>query len=164
MELMSTDVIAVVSDVANEAATLGADKGLTIATELPETPAYVAMDEASFRRMLLILLDNAIKYTSPGGSVTVCVTEHANDLEIAVADSGIGIPAEQLPLIFERFWRADQVRSREAGGTGLGLAIAREIAQNHRAELTVKSAPGLGSTFTIRLARAFHSQPSLHVS
>jgi two-component system sensor histidine kinase BaeS len=68
-----------------------------------------------------------------------------------VTDSGIGIPAEQLPFVFDRFWRADQVRSREAGGTGLGLAIARDIAKNHGAELGVESLPGQGSTFTIRL-------------
>jgi two-component system phosphate regulon sensor histidine kinase PhoR len=73
--------------------------------------------------MMLILLDNAVKYTSMGGSIAVRVVESANHLEIAVADSGIGIPAEQLPFIFDRFWHVDQVRSRESGGTGLGLAI-----------------------------------------
>lgn len=153
MELVSTDVVPVVSDVASEAAILAADKGLTIATDLPGTPATVALDEASFRRMLLILLDNAVKYTSSGGSITVRVMEHANDLEIAVVDSGIGIPAEQQPFVFDRFWRADQVRSREAGGTGLGLAIAREIANTHGAELTVTSSLGHGSTFIVRLRR-----------
>ena len=156
MELVSTDVVPVVSDTVSEAATLAADKGLTIAAELPETPAYVALEEASFCRMLLILLDNGIKYTSPGGSIAVRMVERANDVEIAVADSGIGIPAEQLPFIFDRFWRADQVRSREAGGTGLGLAIAREIAQAHGAELTVESSPDQGSTFTVRLRRLGH--------
>ncbi len=119
-ELALTDVVPVVSDVLSEAATLAADKGLTIAAELPETPAYVALDEASFRRMLLILLDNAVKYTPRDGRISVHVTGRTDELEIAVADTGIGIPAEQVPFIFDRFWRADQVRSREAGGTGVG--------------------------------------------
>ncbi len=119
-ELVSADVVPVVSDVVSEAATLAADKGLTIAVELPETPAFIALDEASFRRMLLILLDNAVKYTPRGGRISVHLTGGTDEIEIAVADSGIGIPAEQLPFVFDRFWRADQVRSREAGGTGLG--------------------------------------------
>jgi heavy metal sensor kinase len=154
MEFVPTDVVTVVSEVISEAATLAADKGLTIATELPSRPAYVSLDEASFRRMLLILLDNAIKYTPRDGSITVHVREGANDLEIAVTDTGVGIPAEQLPFIFDRFWRADAVRSRDTGGTGLGLAIAREIAQAHGAELTVDSSVGQGSTFTVRLRRS----------
>ena len=156
MELVATDVVGVVSDVASEAAMVAAEKGLTIATELTETPVHAGLDEGSFRRMLLILLDNAVKYTPPGGSITVRMTEHANDVEIAVADSGIGIPAEQLPFVFDRFWRADQVRSREGGGTGLGLAIAREIANSHGAVLAVASSVGKGSTFTVRLQRLRH--------
>jgi signal transduction histidine kinase len=134
---------------------LAADKGLTIASDLPETPVYIALDEASFRRMMLILLDNSVKYTSPGGSITVRMTKRESHIEIAVADSGIGIPTEQLPFIFDRFWRADQVRSRESGGTGLGLAIASEIAQSHGAELKVESAVGYGSTFTVHFPCAF---------
>jgi len=153
LELMPTDIVSVVADVAGEANTLAVGKGLTIATELPEMPAYGAIDEASFRRMLLILLDDAVKYTPCGGSVKVRIMESANHLEIAVVDSGIGIAAEQLPFIFDRFWRADQVRTREAGGTGLGLAIARDIAQGHRAELAVESSIGHGSRFTVRLPR-----------
>ena len=153
LELIPTDVVPVVSDLASEASMLAVEKGLTIAAELPEAPAYVAIDEASFRRMLLILLDNAVKYTPNGGSIKVRMAESANNLEIAVTDSGIGIPAEQLPFVFDRFWRADQVRTREAGGTGLGLAIARDIAQAHGAELDVESSVGHGSTFTVRLPR-----------
>jgi heavy metal sensor kinase len=150
-ELAPTDLVPLVSDVASEAAALAVDKELTIATELPDAPVHIALDEASFRRMLLILLDNAVKYTPAGGRIAVRVIEHSDNLEIIVTDSGIGIPAEQLPFVFDRFWRADQVRSREAGGTGLGLAIARDIAKNHGAELGVESLPGQGSTFTIRL-------------
>ena len=82
---------------------------------------------------------------------SVQVARSTDEVEIAVADSGIGISAEQLPFVFDRFWRADQVRSREAGGTGLGLAIARDIAQAHGAELAVESSVGHGSTFSVRL-------------
>jgi heavy metal sensor kinase len=152
-ELVPTDLTALVREVISEVIVLASDQGLTVSTNLPGGPIHTEADEPSFRRMLLILLDNAIKYTPNGGSITVNVTEAANSISIAVADTGIGIPTEQVPFIFDRFWRADQVRSRESGGTGLGLAIAREIAGSHGAEFTVQSSLGHGSTFTVRLPR-----------
>jgi signal transduction histidine kinase len=103
--------------------------------------------------MLLILLDNAIKYTPRAGTITVRVWEDAGEAVIAVADTGPGISVDDLPFIFDRFWRADQVRSRDAGGTGLGLAIAREIAERHKAKLMVESSVGYGTTFMVRLRR-----------
>jgi two-component system sensor histidine kinase BaeS len=159
LELIPNNVVPVISDVASEASTLAAEKGITVTTQLREALAYVAIDEASFRRMLFILLDNAVKYTPRGGSIKVRMLESANNLKIAVVDTGMGIPAEQLPFVFDRFWRADQVRTRETGGTGLGLAIARDIAQAHGAELAVESSVGHGSTFTVRLPR-YVKQPS----
>jgi heavy metal sensor kinase len=152
-ELAPADITALVRGVANEATVLAEDKGLAVSLSLPEQPVYAALDEVSFRRMLLILLDNAIKYT-PSGSIAVRVMEDADDVAMAVADTGPGIPAEDLPFIFDRFWRRDGVRSRDAGGTGLGLAIAREIAERHQAKLTVESAVGQGTTFRVRLRRA----------
>jgi heavy metal sensor kinase len=151
LQLKPVDVVQIVSDVVTEAAALASNKGQSISQRFLNRPAYVQIDEASFRRLLLILLDNAIKYTPDGGKIDVCIAERDDAIEIAVADTGIGIPAEQLPFVFDRFWRADQARSRQAGGTGLGLAIAREIAQAHRAQLGVESSVGHGSTFTVRL-------------
>ncbi len=139
VELVSTDVAALVNDVVNEVMVLAADKGLNVSSSSPGTPVRALVDEVSFRSMLVILLDNAIKYTPTGGSIVVRVMEDASEVAIAVADTGTGIPADNLPLIFDRFWRADKVRSRDAGGTGLGLAIAREIAEQHDAKLTVES-------------------------
>lgn len=153
LELVSTDIAALAREAVSEITVLASNKGLTISTSLPEHPIEVAIDEASFRRLLLILLDNAVKYTTAPGSVTMSVIEDGNRIGIAVADTGGGIPAEQLPLVFDRFWRADKVRSRDAAGTGLGLAIAREIAQSHQAELEVKSSVGIGSTFIVWLRR-----------
>lgn len=151
VEFVSLDITALLREVVSEASMLASGKGLKVSASLPQSPVCLDVDASSFRRMLLILLDNAVKYTPEGGAITVSLTEDASSALIAIADSGTGIPAEQLPFIFDRFWRADRVRSREAGGTGLGLAIAREIAQSHGAELMVESSVGRGSTFTVRL-------------
>lgn len=154
IELASTDIVAVVRDVVDEVMVLAADKGLNISSSFPETSMHAMIDEISFRRMLVILLDNAIKYTPAAGAISVRVMADGGYLAISVQDTGPGIPADDLPFIFDRFWRADKVRSRDAGGTGLGLAIAREIAERHHATITVGSLVGQGSTFTVRLERA----------
>lgn len=159
MELISTDLVSLVRDVANEMSIVASSKGLDVSTSLPESAMRVAADEHSFRRMLLILLDNAIKYTPAGGSVTVSLIADERAITIAVSDTGPGIPADELPLIFNRFWRADQVRSRDSAGTGLGLAIAREIAQSHGAEIRVESSVGKGARFIVSPRRS-DEQPS----
>ena len=103
-----------------------------------------------------ILLDNAVKYTPDGGSVTVRVKEEDGSVALAVSDTGIGIPEDQQHLIFERFHRADP--SRSEGGTGLGLSIARQIAESHGGQIRAESTPGTGSTFTLLLPK--RSRPS----
>jgi two-component system OmpR family sensor kinase len=103
-----------------------------------------------------ILLDNAVKYTPDGGSVTVRVEEENGGVALAVSDTGIGISEDQLPLIFERFHRA--VPSRSEGGGGLGLSIARQIAEAHGGQIRAQSTPGKGSTFTLLLPK--RSRPS----
>ena len=102
-----------------------------------------------------ILLDNALKYTPEGGSVAVRVEEEDGSVALAVTDTGVGISEEQLPLIFERFYRADP--SRSEGGVGLGLSIARQIAESHGGQIRAQSTPGKGSTFTLLLPK--RSQP-----
>ena len=108
--------------------------------------------------MAAILLDNAMKYTPEGGTATVVVRNGADVVELAVADTGIGIPEEHLPHVFERFYRVDEARS--AGGAGLGLAIARQIAEQHGGTIDAVSAAGRGSTFTLRLPAGCRSDPS----
>jgi two-component system, OmpR family, sensor kinase len=98
-----------------------------------------------------ILLDNAVKYTPDGGRVTVSVEEEDSGVALAVSDTGIGIAEDQLPLIFERFHRADP--SRSEGGAGLGLSIARQIAEAHGGQIRAESTPGTGSTFTLLLPK-----------
>jgi two-component system OmpR family sensor kinase len=98
-----------------------------------------------------ILLDNAVKYTPYGGSVKVKVEEEDGSVALAISDTGVGISEDQLPLVFERFYRADP--SRSEGGTGLGLSIARQIAESHGGQIRAQSTPGKGSTFTLLLPR-----------
>jgi two-component system sensor histidine kinase BaeS len=107
----------------------------------------VSADQVRLRQVVGNLVSNAIRHTAPGGSVTVGV----NGTTIGVRDTGSGIAAADLPKIFDRFWRADESRSRATGGSGLGLAIARQLTEAHGGTIEVESEPGRGTTFTIRL-------------
>ena len=115
------------------------------------TPAKVFGDADQLHQVLVALIDNALKYTPYEGSVTLSLTIDKNDAVITVSDTGIGILPEDLPYIFERFYRADRARSRDRGGTGLGLTIVQNIVQEHAGNIEVESTPGRGSTFTLRL-------------
>lgn len=110
-------------------------------------------DENLLRRMILNLLDNAIKYTPSGGQVSIKLSAETNGVKIIVSDTGIGIPAEHAGHIFERFYRVDPARSRAEGGTGLGLSIVKWAAEAHRGAINLTSEPGRGSTFTVSLPR-----------
>jgi len=108
-------------------------------------------DSQRLRRMLGNLIDNAIKYTPEGGAITMSLYREGGRAKLEVADTGIGIAPAHLPHIFGRFYRVDKARSRASGGTGLGLAIVRSIAEQHGGKVTVTSAPGKGSIFTVWL-------------
>ncbi len=103
------------------------------------------------KQLLSNLVNNAIKYTPDGGTITISLFREGEWARLEVSDTGIGIPPEHLPLIFDRFYRVDKARSRAGGGTGLGLAIVKGIAEQHGGKVTVTSQPGKGSTFTVRL-------------
>ena len=105
--------------------------------------------EQLLKEMIYNLLDNAIKYNVPGGSVTASVRKSAGRTILSVADTGIGIPYAHQPRVFERFYRVDKSHSKEVGGTGLGLSIVRHAAQYHGARLELKSQPGKGTTITV---------------
>lgn len=109
---------------------------------------------------LINLIDNAVKYSEPGERVTVRAVKDSNTLHLEVNDKGCGIPREDLPRIFERFYRVDKARSRKLGGTGLGLAIVKHIAQVHSGEVKVESSLGKGSTFSIQLPLGIENKHS----
>jgi signal transduction histidine kinase len=108
-------------------------------------------DETQLASMFTNLVDNAVKYTPPGGRIEVTGSSDGEEIQVQIADTGIGVPQEKLPRLFERFYRVDKARSKETGGTGLGLSIVRHVAENHGGRVTVESAPGEGSTFTVYL-------------
>jgi signal transduction histidine kinase len=108
-------------------------------------------DPDRLKQLLLILVDNAIKYTPEAGEIRLTLRLEAGSALVTVSDSGIGIDPEDLPHLFDRFYRADRARARDHGGTGLGLAIAKWIAERHGGQITVESAPGNGTTFSVRL-------------
>ena len=115
-------------------------------------PASQVVGEADYlERAISNLVDNAIKYTPEGGRIEVFVKTVAESVVLEVVDNGIGIPAEDLPRIFERFYRVDRSRSREMGGTGLGLSIVKHVAQVHGGSVELQSTPGKGSTFRLIL-------------
>jgi signal transduction histidine kinase len=114
-------------------------------------PVIVMADPGQLRQLGRILIDNAIKYTPDGGQITLGVTQTGPLVSISVSDTGIGIEPEDLPHIYERFYRSDEARERDEHGSGLGLAIARWIAEAHQGEIKVESTPGKGSVFTVVL-------------
>ncbi len=125
-------------------------QGQTLLLE-PFEPSKVEGNEDKLKQLLLILLDNALKYTPADGQVTVGLYRESVDAIMTVRDTGIGISAEDLPHVFERLYRADPGRSRAPGGTGLGLSIARWIVEQHEGEITLESQPGHGTTVFVRL-------------
>jgi two-component system sensor histidine kinase SenX3 len=127
--------------------------GLDVTIDTGEIPSGLAV--AGDRRDLVIavanLVENAIKYSEAGGTVTVTVTGAEARVSVSVADRGVGIPSRDLERVFERFYRVDRARSRSTGGTGLGLSIVRHVAANHGGTVTVSSVEGEGSTFVLEL-------------
>ncbi len=117
----------------------------------PEHEVWATIDRGRVLQVASILMDNAVKYTPKGGSVVVELREEDGLAAIEVSDTGVGIPEDRLPLVFERFYRADP--SRADGGAGLGLSIARQIAGSHGGEIRAESTPGKGSTFTLLLPK-----------
>jgi signal transduction histidine kinase len=117
----------------------------------PGPATYVAGDSMRLKQIVVNLVDNAIKYTADGGDVSITVAAEDNKAVLKVSDTGIGIPAASLPLVFDRFYRADEARSRESGGTGLGLSIVKAICGVHDGAAFVESIEGKGTTLRIEL-------------
>jgi len=131
----------------------GEEKGVTMEWLGLSGAGCVRADRGRLDQVLINLLDNAVKYSGPGGKVTVRAVEEGDKVRVSVRDSGIGIPHKDLPRLFERFYRVDEARSRDRGGTGLGLSIVKHIVQAHGGSVHVESSPGKGSEFSFTLPK-----------
>lgn len=128
---------------------LASEKGITMTART--TPMIVLIDTAHMKRVLVNVIDNAIKYTSPGGHIELTSFVAEKSAVIEISDTGIGIPSVELPHVFDRFFRADKVRSRASGGTGLGLSIVKAICNAHGGSVTLRSKEGAGTVVRIEL-------------
>jgi PAS domain S-box-containing protein len=151
LERQRVNLKELLQDAFNHVARSGRERSLQFRMELPETLSAAALDKGLLRVALNNLLTNAIKYSNPGGTVTLGAEETADKLCIYVSDTGIGIRREDQERIFDRFFRADDEQTRSRSGHGLGLSLARDIVQLHHGTLVVESALGEGSKFTIEL-------------
>lgn len=131
-----------------------AEKKLRLELIYPKTLPWVRGDEDLINQVLINLLDNAIKYTAQKGKIIVRLSQDGNKVVARITDTGIGIPGESLPRLFERFYRVDKARSRVLGGTGLGLSIVKHILELHGGDVYAESKVGEGSTFTFCLWQA----------
>lgn len=159
LDLSPTDLGEAVRDAIEERQTFALEKNIPVEYDCPEEELEINGDSDALRRLFVILIDNAVKYTDPGGDIRITVRKNGSSAEATVTDTGIGIAKQDQPHIFDRFWRVDKVRSREAGGAGLGLSIARWIVDQHHGTIEVASEPGRGSTFRVTVPHyrsAFH--------
>jgi signal transduction histidine kinase len=146
------DLNDMVSQAVNDYKAQFADKG--IALDYDPSPARLQGYQDALSRLLTNLLDNALKYTETGGRVHVQLKAAEKNVVLVVEDTGIGIPADSLPKIFDRFYRVDKSRSRASGGIGLGLSIVKAIAEAHKGTVSVQSTVGHGTKFTVSLPAA----------
>jgi two-component system phosphate regulon sensor histidine kinase PhoR len=153
----SVNITQIINDAVEQIRPQADKKGLTLSTQITLEGAgsqefNVAGNSSQLQRALLNILTNAVKYTPEAGSIAIMVKVAGGEqLEIRIQDTGCGIDPEDIPHIFDRFYRADKARTRETGGTGLGLAIVREIIARHHGTVSLESAVGKGSTFIILL-------------
>lgn len=144
LDKLIQNIVSILSPQAN-------DKNQALGFEISGTLPVVEADEDMIGQLMINLVDNAIKYTPEGGTVMIHAEACREGVKVSVTDSGIGIPRESIPRLFERFYRVDKARSREMGGTGLGLAIVKHVLEVHNGRIEVDSRVGRGSTFTFYL-------------
>jgi heavy metal sensor kinase len=151
LQVTSTSLNDILREISEPARLLAEGKSIQYEEQLPETPLSVSGNAAFLRRLFMILIDNAVKYTPSGGRISVVLDVNGGSAVTEIRDSGIGISTSDLPHIFERFYRADTSRSRESGGAGLGLSIAKWITEAHRGKITVASRISEGSIFRVHI-------------
>jgi len=156
IEMRPVELTSVVKSTLDHMSLLADEKAILVTCNTG-TPVWVTGDAMRLKQVIVNLVDNAIKYTREGGNIEVMLQAQDEQAVLTVTDTGIGIPADSIPFVFDRFYRADKARSRGSGGTGLGLAIVKAICSAHNGVVSVDSSENKGSTFKVQL-------PLLHLS
>ena len=145
------DLSAILREIVDAYQAPAQEREVSLKLEMPPSLPLVSVDRDRLAQVVGNLLTNALRYGSKGDHITVRVVNHQEEVVVAVIDNGPGVPAEDLPYLFDRFWRGDRARRRATGGSGLGLAIARTLIEAHGGRIWAQSVEGQGSTFTFTL-------------
>ena len=152
LKMEQVDVAELLTDVGTSFSGPAEAESIRLQVDVPDAPMFITADAGRLDQVLSNLVANAMRYTPSGGRITLAAEPTPTGTRISVSDTGEGIPTEDLPYVFDRFWRGDRSRTRAAGaGSGLGLAIARQLVRAHGGEISVESAVGQGTTFVIEL-------------
>ena len=154
MPMVEFDIARLVRDAVEAWEKIAAPQGQGITLSAPDPAILITGNSQSIRRVLDVLLDNAVKYGTPPGAIAVAIEPYPDRVVLRVRDHGLGIPPEEQSKIFERFYRVDKARSRRMGGAGLGLAIAQWIVHQHHGSISVQSQPNQGAEFTVELPKS----------
>jgi signal transduction histidine kinase len=159
LDLRPVEIGPLAAEVLSEIEVARARAGVAVEVRVPEGLPPAMADRERIHQVLFNLVDNALRFTPPGGRVTLSAEAQGRAVRVRVEDTGVGIPPEHLPYLFERFYRADAARSRGDGGTGIGLAICRSVVEAHGGRIWAESEPGRGSAFTFELPAAVTAGP-----
>jgi signal transduction histidine kinase len=151
LSFANVDITRLLSEIAKNVQPAASDRGLELSVSLPDDSVRAFVDADRFQQVFHNLLENAMRYTEPGGTIRLALTAAPHEARMEVADTGIGIPAADLPYVFERFFRSDRARRAYAGGSGLGLSIVRWIVEAHKGSVSIESRVGKGTAVTVTL-------------
>jgi two-component system phosphate regulon sensor histidine kinase PhoR len=158
LDIERADIVRLATDVIHALELKAKKKGIKLVLKEEYDPIYVMVDGDRIKQLFTNLIENSIKYGKPNGRTKISFFDMDQNILVEVTDDGIGIEEKHLSRLFERFYRVDKSRSREAGGTGLGLSIVKHIIEAHNQTITVRSTPGVGSTFGITLKKVKPNQ------
>jgi signal transduction histidine kinase len=151
LEMIEVDPAALVANVTRAMQRMANERGIHLTADVVGPIPSLHADGDRLAEVLTNLVGNALRYAPDGGHVTVGARQSGRSVILSVADDGPGIPAEDQPFVFERFWRGDKSRSRGSGGSGIGLAIVKQLVELHHGKITIESIPGEGTTFRVSL-------------
>jgi len=151
LSFANVDITRLLSEIGKNVQPAASDRGLELSVSLPDEPVRAFVDSDRFQQVFHNLLENAMRYTEPGGTVRLSLTAAPGEARMVVADTGIGIPPADLPYVFERFFRSDRARRAYSGGSGLGLSIVRWIVEAHKGSVSIESTVGKGTAVTVAL-------------